>query len=49
MKLLQIELSEQHDYQHEHQGEQGPPTGKYVGVKDLLSEFVFVFNRHLTE
>lgn len=34
MKLLDIELQAQHDYQHEHQGEQGPPTGRYAGVKD---------------
>jgi hypothetical protein len=33
MKLLFDELMEQHDYQHEHQGEQGPPTGRFVGVK----------------
>jgi hypothetical protein len=33
MKLLWDELFAQHEYQHRHQGEQGPPTGKYVGVK----------------
>jgi hypothetical protein len=33
MQLLSTELINQSGYQREHQGEQGPPTGKYVGIK----------------
>jgi hypothetical protein len=33
IKLLGDELTAQHEYQHQHQGEQDPPTGKYAGVK----------------
>jgi hypothetical protein len=30
VKLLGEELFNQHDYQHEHQGRQGPPTGRFA-------------------
>ena len=39
IKLLFEELGNQHDYQHIHQGEQGPPTGRFVGQRPVARNF----------